>query len=515
MQSYWKSKGLGVLWLFCICCLPDLTFGQTETVFLPVTLEYPFIRSVLIDQVYTAPGQRAIIIDEIEKDCVSIELSNPDVSPERSMIKVGSTIKIRAGIPILGSCMGFSEWEGYVEVLKRPVLDEKSLQVRFETVESRIYDVNRKPATIAGNLSDMIKAHVDPYLDQTTIDLAPPIKEMKDFLRLVFRPEERRRVERLIETLKPGPVQVEESAVKVNLQLEVQRESKPRASAAEPSLSDSEIEGISRAWEDWDAFLVFEIESLVGQPLTDRERASILEILLENRHAFLQDLNERRSATNLVRQQFIRTWNRFARILRKYHVNQQSRPSFGYLAFFTAADALAALDKLGPDLGLEISRNGFIRLARLLSTDTADPILSYSYKLDPGLREFLGLGPPLDDSGPAWDVQEMDLPGEPEKMPTPPFVNLGLAIFSFRRHGQKRRPRPQPPRSKSGSPLRAIRTSMSVKCEACWMGRRILRSSPILSPETMAPSFIHWSWPPPGRRAAGGSSSSRPVRSAI
>ncbi len=431
MQSYWKSKGLGVLWLFCICCLPDLTFGQTETVFLPVTLEYPFIRSVLIDQVYTAPGQRAIIIDEIEKDCVSIELSNPDVSPERSMIKVGSTIKIRAGIPILGSCMGFSEWEGYVELLKRPVLDEKSLQVRFETVESRIYDVNRKPATIAGNLSDMIKAHVDPYLDQTTIDLAPPIKEMKDFLRLVFRPEERRRVERLIETLKPGPVQVEESAVKVNLQLEVQRESKPRASTAEPSLSDSEIEGISRAWEDWDAFLVFEIGSLVGQPLTDLERASILEILLENRHAFLQALNDKTISTNLVRQQFIRTWNRFARILRKYHVNQQSRPSFGYLAFFTAADALAALDKLGPDLGLEISRNGFIRLARLLSTDTADPILSYSYKLDPGLREFLGLGPPLDDSGPAWDVQEMDLPGEPGKDAEPGVRQSWLGHFLF------------------------------------------------------------------------------------
>ena len=431
MQSYWKSKGLGVLWLFCICCLPDLTFGQTETVFLPVTLEYPFIRSVLIDQVYTAPGQRAIIIDEIEKDCVSIELSNPDVSPERSMIKVGSTIKIRTGVPILGSCMGLSEWEGYVEVLKRPVLDEKSLQVRFETVESRIYDVNRKPATIASNLLDLIKSHVDPYLDQTTIDLAPPIKEMKDFLRLVFRPEERRRVERLIETLRPGPVQVEESAVRVNLQLEVQRESKPRASTAEPSLSDSEIEGLSRAWEDWDAFLVFEIESLVGQPLTDRERAGILEILLENRHAFLQALNDKTISTNLVRRQFIWTWDRFARILRKYHVNRQSPSSFGYLAFFTAADALAALDKLGPDLGLEISRNGFIRLARMLSADTADPILSYSYKLNPGLREFLGLGPPLDDSGPAWDAREMDLPGEPGKDADPAVRQSWLGHFLF------------------------------------------------------------------------------------
>ncbi len=516
MQSYWKSKGLGVLWLFCICCLPDLTFGQTETVFLPVTLEYPFIRSVLIDQVYTAPGQRAIIIDEIEKDCVSIELSNPDVSPERSMIKVGSTIKIRAGIPILGSCMGFSEWEGYVEVLKRPVLDEKSLQVRFETVESRIYDVNRKPATIAGNLSDMIKAHVDPYLDQTTIDLAPPIKEMKDFLRLVFRPEERRRVERLIETLKPGPVQVEESAVKVNLQLEVQRESKPRASTAEPSLSDSEIEGISRAWEDWDAFLVFEIESLVGQPLTDRERASILEILLENRYAFLQALNDKTISTNLVRQQFIRTWNRFARILRKYHVNQQSRPSFGYLAFFTAADALAALDKLGPDPGTGNQPEWFYPVGA--TVEHGHRRSDFELLLQAGPR---AAGVPRPRSAPrrfrsGWDVQEMDLPGEPEKNAEPDHSSILARPFPLSDGmGKRGGPRPQPPRSSNGSPLRAIRISMSVKCEACWKGRRILHSSPILLPETMALSFIHWSWPPPGRRAAGGSSSSRPVRSAI
>ncbi len=106
MQSYWKSKGLGVLLLMCILWLPDLTLGATETVFLPVTLEYPFIRSVLVHQLYNAPGQRAIVIDEAQEDCVHIELSNPEVSRERSMIKVGSNIKIRAGVPILGTCMG-------------------------------------------------------------------------------------------------------------------------------------------------------------------------------------------------------------------------------------------------------------------------------------------------------------------------------------------------------------------------------------------------------------------------
>ena len=429
MQSYWKSKGLGVLLLMSIICLPDRALGATETVFLPVTLEYPFIRSVLVHQLFTAPGERAIVIDEAQGDCVHIELSKPDVSRELSSIKVASKIKIRAGVPILGTCMGMFEWEGYIEVLQRLVLDEKSWQARFETIDSRVYNINRKPVTIAGKLWDLIKAHVHPYLDQTTIELAPPIREMKDFLPLVFLPEERRHVHRWLETLRLGPVQVEESEVKVNILLEVQTTSKPRASAAQLSLS--EIERLSRAWEDWDAFLVFEIESLIGQPITDVERGNLLEIILENRHEFLQALSDKTIGPDLVRQQFTRTWQRLAQILRKYLVDQKSRPSFSYLAFFTASDAFIALDKLGPTLGLEISRDGLVRLARLLSTNLTDPTLSYSYSVDPELRKFLGLGPPLDDSGPTSDEQELELPIEPEMNPKSDASQSRLRHFLF------------------------------------------------------------------------------------
>lgn len=410
MQSYWKSKGLSVLLLICSLWLPSLALAATETVILPVTLEYPFIRSVLVYQLYNAPGERAIVIDEAQGDCIHIELSNPEVSREQSLIKVGSNIKIRAGVPILGTCVGHFEWEGHIEVLERLVVDENSWRARFETIDSRLYDTNRKPSTIAGRLWNLIKAYVHPYLSQTNIELAPPLQEVKTFLPLVFLPEERKHVDHWLDTLRLGPVEVEESAVKVNLLMEVQTQSKPRTSTAQLSLS--EIEHLSRAWEDWDAFLVFEIESLIGQPITDMERASLLEILLENRYHFLQSLNQKTIGTELVQQQFVRTWQQLAQILRKYLPNQTSRPSFSYLAFFTASDALVALDKLGPTVGLDISRDGMLRLARLLSTSVTDPTLHYSYSLDPELRTFLRFGPPLDESGPTSDAQELELPEE-------------------------------------------------------------------------------------------------------
>ncbi|MHB8771989.1 MAG: lytic transglycosylase domain-containing protein [Syntrophales bacterium] len=412
MQDYRKRTCLGMLLMLCILWMPDRAAAATETVSLPITLEYPFIRSVLVHQLYTAAGERAIVVDEKQGDCIHIELSNPEVSRERSLIKVGNRIKIRAGVPVLGTCMGMFAWEGYIEVYLRLVLDEKSWQARFQTVDSRVSATDRKPVTIADTLWDLIKAHVHPYLDRATIELAPPLQEIKTFLPLVFLPEEQRNVQRWLDTLRPGPVQIEESAVKVDLLLEVQTLPKPPPSPGE--VSPAEISRLSRAWEDWDALLVFEIESLIGQPISDGERATLLEILLENRHAFLQALAEKTIGPDLVRQQFIRTWQSLARILRKSLVNQKSRPPLSYLAFFTASDALVALDKLGPGLGLAISRDGLVRLARLLGTNGADPSLDYSYALNPALRTFLGFGPPLDDSGPRLNVQEIEFTEEPE-----------------------------------------------------------------------------------------------------
>ena len=64
------------------------------------------------------------------------------------------------------------------------------------------------------------------------------------------------------------------------------------------------------------------------------ERASLLEILLENRHEFLQALNHKTIGPDLVRQQFIRTWQRLAQILRKYLVNQTVTTVFQLLGLF-------------------------------------------------------------------------------------------------------------------------------------------------------------------------------------
>lgn len=406
---------------------PGRSFALPETVSLPVTLEYPFIRSVFVHQLYTTPGERAIVVDEAEGNCAHIELWNPEVSREVSLVKLGTNIKIKAGVSILGNCIELIAWEGYIEVLQRVVLDQKSWQVRFETVDSRAYNVSREPATIAGKLWDLIKNYVHPYLNQATIDLAPPVKELRAFLPLVFSSEERERVNFWLETLKVGQAQVEEAAVKVPITLEVETIAKPQVPAVE--LTPEEIERFSRAWEEWDAFLVFQIEALIGQPITETERATLMETLLETRHGFLRALTRKAIGPDLVREQFIWSWQRLAQVLRKYLVNQKTRSPLSYLAFFTAADALVALDKLGPALGIDISRDGLLRLAHLLGE--GGPSIGYSFQVDPALRKLFGLGAPLDDSGPSSEQNELKLPAEPEKESAPDDSQSWLGNFFF------------------------------------------------------------------------------------
>src|SRR4030067_3602540 len=88
----------------------------------------------------------------------------------------------------------------------------------------------------------------------------------------------------------------------------------------ERSLTEQEIENLTRLWEVWDAFLVCQIESLIGQPLTKDERKSLLELLLSTRSHFEQALKERNLERDLVREHFVSAWKKLSTILSRHLV---------------------------------------------------------------------------------------------------------------------------------------------------------------------------------------------------
>jgi len=218
---------------------------------------------------------------------------------------------------------------------------------------------------------------------------------------------------RWLDSLRPGEVKIDEEAVRINILMEVEVLPEPPRKP-ERSLTEQEIESLTRLWEVWDAFLVCQIESLIGQPLTKDERKSLLELLLSTRSHFAQALKERNLERDLVREQFVSAWKKLSPIFRKYLVRHPSPSLLNLLAFFSVADALVVLEKLGPVLNIEISRDGLLRLARLLlqgATRSLSNIPRPSIP-SPGVA---GIRSAPDESGPVFDFEELDLPEDKEK----------------------------------------------------------------------------------------------------
>ncbi len=179
------------------------------------------------------------------------------------------------------------------------------------------------------------------------------------------------------------------------------------------------MDQLIRNWQSWDAFFVYQIDALVGRTIDEDERKILLDTLLEIRYSF-SGSSEKDLGNDFIARQFTWAWDQISGILRKHLFNDPSPSLINYLAFFTASDALTVLERLGPVVTLDISLEGLLKVARLLSQSGEAPSLDYDYGMDPQLRNLLGLGPPLDESGPAFDALELDMPDAPPVQETQP-----------------------------------------------------------------------------------------------
>jgi hypothetical protein len=176
----------------------------------------------------------------------------------------------------------------------------------------------------------------------------------------------------------------------------------------EEILAEAELARLTTSWEVWDAYLVHMITSLGRHQLSADDRRRLLDTLLAIRYQFINALATAAIEPDIIRQQFVAAWKNLTPV---FHHHLGGRPSgnlLGYLAFFTASDALVALDRIGPQLGLDISREGLIRLARLLAGQ--QPVsLVYGGEVDTNLRQMVGLEAEPGFEGPIFKGEEMEL----------------------------------------------------------------------------------------------------------
>ena len=421
-----KRSFFGLILIVAIgFCFPACAFS--ETVSLPLTLDYPLLRSLTIYSAFSDPGQQAVLLDEYE-GCTNITISEPKFSNSGSFIRFETKINIRSGVFFRGKCLMPVAWEGYLALYQKPKIDNEKWMLSFETVDSFIYDKDHQPAKIAGIIWNFVKSLVYDYLNSITIDLSPPISDVKSCLLPMFATEVRHNTQKMLDSMRPGRIYTTSKALKVDILADVERVYEEERETTPETISQQELDNFIRIWETWDSFFVQMITALTEERLSEEDRRLLLDLMLETRHRFVVELSEKNVRSDFIREQFVSVWQQVSPLLRKHLGNKPSKDILGYLAFFTAYDALLALDKIGPSIGIEISRNGLTRLARMLNSQI--DTLTYRPTMDEKLRRILGFEPAMEPTGTVFEGEEIEIKME-DDAPDGTNGNLSKVIFSF------------------------------------------------------------------------------------
>ena len=370
----------------CVIAAPPVAVAATVTV--PVRLDEQFLRRLVSTQVFTEPGESAVIWDD-PLGCGGLTLTHPAVAAKSGRLVVRSAADARWGVSVGENCMLPVSWSGLVEVVELPTIEADRPIVHFSVADTTLYRKNGRKAGIASRFWGWIKGYVHPRMASINVDLHGPVEELRQVLPLVLPASYAGDAETTLASVKLTAVHVEDGALVIDVALTSPDPPAGFTPLPEPPLDVHEV-------EQWDAFLTFVVKQAALEVEDVPLRATLLGVLLDSRYDVVDALTlAAPDARDPVPELFRKAWGRLAPALRDLGDELPGSAALRYLAFVAAGDALLAIDRLGPGSGLDISADGLRRLARIVAPEeTGDP-LEYANVVDPSLRESLGFGPPL------------------------------------------------------------------------------------------------------------------------
>jgi len=381
---------------FALLPVMPTAMASAQSAVLPITIDYPMLNALVESRLF--PKNESEV--ELVKDplgCKKIVVSDPEFREDNARLRFEIKVRIKAGLEANKDCYLPVEWEGYVVFFQTPVIDPETFQLSFRTEDSRVLNKKHEPGIISGPLWNLVKEKVHTRVDDLRIDLIPCVNEMKSFLAIMFPEGDLQKAVAMVESMTPGRVEVQGQAIRINMNADVSSVYDRARKQEEAPLSEEELAVFIDTWQTMDAFMVYALGSLSGKGLSPDESQIALETLLGARYRFLAELDKPETEEDFVRTQFMEAWGNLSGLFRN-HLEKNSSP-MGTLAFFSSLDALKALDAIGPALNIEISRNGLLRLARLISggqEQGAD--LYYSFEIDKNLRKVMGFDAELIES---------------------------------------------------------------------------------------------------------------------
>jgi hypothetical protein len=397
---------------------------EAQEVRVPLTVDYGLLASLTAAELRGA-GPEATTLWRSEDGCSVFEIARVRIGPAAGLLEIHADGNGRAGFGVLSWCLFPVERDADLRIRARPVLGT-DWQLRLTDVQATVVDREGRSTFLMRRLTGVVGESIEDAVGRVALDLRPPADDMRAVLRDSLRPQAASRALAALESLRPLGVAPTARGVRVDVGMRVPPGAPPFV-GPEPPLTDAERARWTEALGDWDAFLTFVVKEL-GLTDPDPETVDALFRLFTTARHGLADVLAAgpglQRGEDPVRPLFLDTWAQMRAIVRRIARRPGVRSEDGllYLRFLAAGDALRALERVGPDVGLEISADGLRRLARTLDPDSLFDPRDRSDAPDPQLRSLFGFHEP--------PITPESAPADAEPPPAPPaphswFWSLG------------------------------------------------------------------------------------------
>lgn len=359
---------------------------QIFEVAVPLRLDYPLLQQLLVSQLFTGEGQSLEILND-PSGCSALLLSEPALAPRDSQLEVLADLQARIGLGGPGACTTLLTWRGGIGVIGNPEIRNNGTAVGFAPDRVWLLDQAGQPVS-NDTLQQLVDANVRQLFDPFVVDLAPQLQSVGDFLPEVLPRHSRQQIDALLKTLRLTELRVTHEALAADIVFEV--EELPTPLTPEHALTDEELARWEERWQLMDSLLVMAVKYYAAETELQALRDALLEVLIESRYRLRDALVDTPgTGEDAVREWFLQSWQSLSPVIRSIALEQPGQEHLLLFSVIAAADALVALDQLGPSVGLDISADGLRRLARMINSEAGEDLLQYSPDVDPELRRLL------------------------------------------------------------------------------------------------------------------------------
>jgi len=336
--------------------------------------------------------------------CNLVDLADLELVIVDQRLELSLGLSAYTGVEAFGRCRGPGAIASRLHLEMKPAIAAAGGAVVFRTEGAEL----RRPDGSAGLLSRPSRTLADnlivPRLERVIVDVSGLLNAV-DSLIEEFMPVGADPAPRLSERGRLTGVSSEAEGLRVQIAFSVPPPAPdltPEALPAPPLAAAEQLEW-QRVEDELDGFMTVLIARMASQ-VDDRVlQLDFLSLLLDTRQRIAEALVDDNPVSDPVRTLFLEAWSGLRPLLiRMEPLDVADDQDLRLAGFIAAGDALSALDALGPEFGLEISREGLRRLARmLLAGDAPASFTPLPLIEDSALRRLFGLDPLGPATGPS------------------------------------------------------------------------------------------------------------------